>query len=375
MSYNQRMAATVTYMSITTALKSIEKSLAEDKPFIELAFRMEKGKPVEYNHGTKYANITFIIDGVKIAPRFFYVGSIIYWRGIADPKDAKDKRNEYSSLRTRIDFSVDDQTVVINRFFRLVDEELKKRIALLDAKYTKNKKINPLVVTHQPEDSDKEFKQANFRMSFDTFPADYYLLERRGKPQTELLDAERVKSVDQRGFPNDWEPLCEILETDPMTHNPTLYGSPACLDNLHKVIPKKTTFEYVRFHFDSVALTKEAISVSAKMDKGVVRRPRNAVQTDAVSDEDMKMMELLYGKNVQALTNTSVDSNANSNAITHTGSRSDPGSSSKGDASPEGNTSPNSDAPDDGYVPYDPATDTTNDLLNQLDKSGEILDL
>jgi len=143
--------------NIDELLAAMEKNPA-DVLHIEVQ-KDANGKIKSYKAGTEYMKVKFQVGGVKSNAVIDIDEDIVITSGLPDPKNTKDKRNEYTG-----DNSIKLETSVLNsgkigKFLLMLNAEYNRQInEMIEHKVfvPKYNKIHQIVQTHYSDDNDNE---------------------------------------------------------------------------------------------------------------------------------------------------------------------------------------------------------------------------
>jgi hypothetical protein len=263
--------------TMTAALAALESN--PDNTLVVVKKKTDK----RYKCDAYFLSVTWNIDTSRNAPGWFTATNITVTKGISDPNDLQDKRNEEPKKRSVIETRVSSagdlgkfmlalNEAWIRKVQELADSKVimigKRRIAdILQLKVSDNNSENPGVVIEDPI--------IRLRINFAPFPSNIGDKKLAGKPQTTIYDA-TTKMVD----PKTGRITYNIAQIDEVPINES---------NMHLFITAGSRIEKMRLMIQSACVSQSFISMQILVNEAVIESGGNAEFDDAeyVVDPDL----------------------------------------------------------------------------------------
>lgn len=236
---------------------------------VDLKVDPKTQQPKVYN-GVMYLNIKFNING-NYVDGWFRITEELEIRGMADPSNKQDKRNEHEG--TRLTFETNKSKAGhIGRYLTAINESWLIHVQdLVEAKkFILGKRgVKPLMQTHYGDSNITKAGQPmddppiRFSLSKTKFPEKYPLEFLQGKPETEIFDASRPYTT----------PTGAIGHPSPTV---TVNGKETLMDwnNIHqfvrhgsKLMPRSIV------NLPSASVSQAWVAVMMMMHRGIVMPP------------------------------------------------------------------------------------------------------
>jgi hypothetical protein len=234
-------------------------------------FAITAKKEAKTFQGTTFFNIRFSIADQKNKEGWFNNqvgvdanGQPIYEdiplaRGMADPKDKKDKRNDYEGTRMQLETTV-SRAGKTGQFLLKAQPVYVEKVKANQAAgiMIANKPINDLISVKISDDNPDPAKRGQplqdpgirFKVEFDPFPEGYPTKALVGQPKTQFFDW-NTRTVDAEGK-ESFQPAT-VADRD---GNPV----PVTKDNVHEFANRGAVIKRIRYFITSVPQAKGQIS-------------------------------------------------------------------------------------------------------------------
>jgi hypothetical protein len=233
--------------------------------------------------GTTFFNIRFNIAGVKGGSGYFnnqidtapsgepVFEDIALVRGIADPSDQNDKRNQFEGTRMQVETTV-KRAGLTGQFLLGIAPVYVAKVQALQASGTMiaKKPINDLIglkFSEEHKDAEKRGKPLDdpsirFKIEpWENFPDGFPVKALVGKPRTEIYDWD-TRKVDAEG-----RETFEIATVEDDAGNKV----PLTKDNIHKFINRGAVIKRIRYFITSVPQAKGQVSCPIVANKLVIK--------------------------------------------------------------------------------------------------------
>lgn len=248
------LLASMSSKSLT--VKSAEEALAAIKGNPDNFLVIEKKKDDKAYKGTRFLNAKTKIGGV-LSDGWISATDVQFGRGIADPQDLTDKRNEFEGTRLAAATTVSNAGALGEYALALNGVWLKQVDALISAGVINlgNRKVHGIVQTHTG-DSAKEPDVViddpiiRFKLDFGKYPDTHPIRSLRKTIKTTILDYS--KPIEGKLGPYQYHPATVIDEDG--------VEQPVTKDNIHQFWTDGCVAKFLRFSMPSVAVSQGWVS-------------------------------------------------------------------------------------------------------------------
>ncbi len=274
MSTQSNAARTIKVFTDVQALNAVK---ANPNGVLGLTVKKDRktGKPKEYQ-GTIFMNATYTIGAEKNDGWFVLTEDVPLSRGVADPLNKDDKRNQYKGTRNQLEMKL-SQAGSIGQFFDLLNEPWKALIQTMNnAKEIPGgsaRKLHELLQYTLSADNVEnpgaklDDPILRFQVNEGVFSKDYPYAFLRGQPKTVFLDY-RTRYIDEQG-----KEQFKLASFKDDSGNDIL----VTVDNMHKFITNGSVLKRgSRIMVPSGSRSKEWISLPVDINKAIIE-PRSEV--------------------------------------------------------------------------------------------------
>lgn len=246
-----------------------EEALAAATTDATKVLTVEKKKDDKAYKGTRFLIVYFNIGSDIRKTGWFSIENVPLSAAYADPKDKKDKRNEYDGTRQQLETTV-SRAGAFGQFLAKLNPEwikLANGIMETDPK-AKGRKIHGLIQTHLSETNEKnpggviEDPVIRFQVDYGTFPATFPLKFMAGQPKFQIFDWD-TRYIDEAG-----REQFKIA----MVKNDQGVDEPVTDENAYKFITKGSIIRKGRIYAPSGAISQSWISCPISITKCVLQR-------------------------------------------------------------------------------------------------------
>lgn len=229
---------------------------------------VEKKKEDKAYKGTKFLNATVNVGTDVKKELWVKLENVPLGRGIADPEDENDKRNEFEGTRLQLETTV-GRAGKFGQFMLKYDGVWKTKAAALIADGTikaDGRKVHELVQTKLSENNKTnpggalEDPIIRLPLDFAPFPQKYYHKFLAGQPRTQIFDA-RTKYVDEQG---------RTQYKLAVVKNAAGQDELVTDKNVHKFITNNSTLVEGRFMIPSISVSQQWISMPGTVCRCVI---------------------------------------------------------------------------------------------------------
>jgi hypothetical protein len=273
-------------MSNDQKIFTAEESLAaiQVDPSKILTIKRRKDEKVHKN-GTKYLDVRFNIGTFVGKPGRFSFKDVPISRGLADPADTNDPRNDPSQNRRNIIQTTAKKLGPFGQFLILLNRQYMSQVnGLIESKwiFEKNKKPFPIIQTHISENAaenaggELDDPIVRFTIDWKKYSDKHYIPELRGQTVTQFLDF-RTRYIETKGE-RSFERFKPAMVTDPQTGEQVLVTEA----NQHLFVTNGSIIRRGRTEIDSITIGKNWISMDMTLTRTVIEPGQEGAYSDEV---------------------------------------------------------------------------------------------